>query len=346
MEIITKYLKKLYQFLKIHKSKWFIFILFSLVFFLIRFPYEEAVLYLINQLQKNTKSSIQLKYDNFYINPLGPSLVFNNPRILTPVNQSTFTAQQLSIRPSYKSLLQLKPGVVITLKQLDSMLNITIRKKQAEKDKSGWFTHIKTHNFTPSSLSSFSSVLSKIRGKINIDIEILIDPTFEIQPVGSWSINGENIHSQVFSYTFPGDVGTVSLPDFKWSRINSIGHIKKGQFTISDISLGEKKDAFQIKSRGIVSVNFTKQGFSKRVTPHFKSYNIGLNVLINEDLMPKLYDLNIFLSYIDKFKTTTPQGRRYLTHIKGNSANFFDPSSISKLPTLQEIQNPEDDEIF
>ena len=347
MKILKKYLNKLYQFFKIHKYKWLIFILFSLIFFLIRFPYEEAVLYIMNQLQEKTKSSIQLKYESFHINPLGPSLVFNNPKILMPTNQGTVTAQKLSIRPSYKSLLQLKPGVVITLKWLNSIFNVTIRKKQIKKNKSGWLTHIKTHNFDLSLLNTLSTIPLKIKGTINIDIEILVDPTFEAQPVGFLNLNGDNIQSQVFSYKFPGYIGTVSLPDFQWNRINFSGKMKLGEITISDISLGEKKDAFQVKSRGIISVDFIKQSFPKRIIPLFKSYSIGLDILTNEILKPKLYDLNIFLSYIDKFKNKIPQGQRYLLHIKGNNANFFDPSSISKLPTLQEIQNPkEDDDTF
>ena len=342
MEILQKSLKKLYQFLKTHKSKWLIFILFSVVFFLIRFPYEEAMLYLMNQLQEQTKSSIQLKYDSFYISPLGPALVFNNPKIITPVNQSTFTAQQLSVRPSYKSLLQLKEGVVITLKWPGSMLQSTIRKKQIKKDLSGWLFHLKTNNFNPSLLSAFVSLLSKTKGTVNIDMKILIDPTFETQPEGSWSFSGENIYSQAFSYTFPNGMDVITLPDFKWSRINSIGQIKKGEITLTDISFGEKKDVFQIKSRGVVSINFTKKGFSKKIRPHFKSYNLGLDVLIGEDWQQLERPLDLLLKNI---KSKTPQGWHYLGHLKGNTANFLNPPTpVSKLPTLQEIQNPADDD--
>ncbi len=344
MKILTKYIKILYQFLKHHKGKWLVFILFSIVFFLIRFPYEETVLYLMNQLQKQTKSSIQLRYDSFHINPLGPALVFSNPKIITPVNQSTFTAQQLNVRPSYKSLLQLKEGFVVTLKWPASTVKATIRKKQIKKDLSGWFLKLKTHNFNPSLIKAFVSPLSKTKGKINIDMEVVVDPTFETQPEGSWSLSGENIYSQAFSYTFPNGMDVISLPDFKWSRINSIGQIKKGEITISDISFGEKTDVFQIKSRGIVSVNFIKKGFSKKIRPLFKSYNLGLDILIGEDWQQLERPLDLLLKNI---KSKTPQGWHYLGHLKGNTANFLNPPTpVSKLPTLQEIQNPTDDETF
>lgn len=345
MGIIKKYIKKLYHFLKVHRVKWLIFFLITFLFFLIRFPYEEAMSYLMIQLQEQTKSSIQLRYDSFYINPLGPALVFNNPKIITPANQRTFTAQQLILRPSYKSLLQLKEGVIITLKWPGSILKSTIRKKQIKKDLSGWLFQLKAHNFNPSLLSAFVSIFSKTKGTINIDTEIFIDSDFETQPIGSWSLNGENIYSQAFSYTFPNGVDVISLPDFKWSRIHSTGEIKKGEITIANLSFGEKKDVFKIKSRGIISVDFKKQGLPKKTRPIFKNYNFGLDISIGEDWQQLERSLDLLLKNI---KSKTPQGWHYLGHLKGNTANFLNPPTpVSKLPTLQEIQNPvEEDETF
>ena len=336
MQTLKKYFQILYQFLKTHKSKWFVLIVLSGTFFLIRFPYEEAVLYLMNKVTEQTKFSIKLKYKSFYINPLGPSLVFNNPEILTTNQSTSFKAEQLSLRPSYTALLQLKTGGVITLKWPDSVLNMTIRKKQIEKNKPGWFIHIDTHNFNPVFLRFFIPILSKTSGKINLDMEMLLDPKFEKQPEGSWFLNGTDFHSQALSYTFPGAIGAISLPSFQWNRIHSNGEIRKGEIIISDIALGTKKDAFQLKTRGIISIDI-KKDFSKKIKPRLKNYNMGMEILINEDLKPKLYFLDLFFSSIE---SKTSQGWRYLGHIKGNTANFFDLSPVSQLPTLKEIQNP------
>ena len=335
------YLPALYKFLKKHKRKWVVFILLSCAFFLIRFPYEEAISYLIGQLRERTKSPIQFKYESFYIHPLGPSIVFKKPEILTSTTQTPFKAAELRLRPSYKALLQLKPGGIVTLKWPNSVLNVIVRKKQIKKDIEGWFMNVKAQNFNPSFLSSFIPILSKTTGKITLDIDLLLDPRFEIQPTGAWNITGYNVQNQALSYTFPGATGTISLPSFQWSQISSQGQMKEGETIISNVSFGEKKDAFQVKTRGIVSVNFIKQEFSKRIIPRLKSYNIGLEVLASEDLKPKLYFLDLFFSSV---ASETPQGWRYLAHIKGNAANFFDLSPVKQLPTLQEIQNPPDEE--
>ncbi|MYE07584.1 MAG: hypothetical protein F4X95_02375 [Oligoflexia bacterium] len=335
------YLPALYKFLKKHKRKWVVFILLSCLFFLIRFPYEEAISYLIGQLRDKTKSPIQFKYESFYIHPLGPAIVFKNPEILTPTTQTPFKAAELRLRPSYKSLLQLKPGGIVILKWPGSLLNVIVGKQQMEKDISGWFINIKAQNFNPSFLSSFLPILSKTKGKINLNIDLLLDPRFQIQPSGAWNITGYNIHSQALSYTFPGAIGTISLPAFQWSKVHSQGEMKKGDAIVSDASLGEKKDRFQIKTRGVMSVKFMKQGFSNKMIPRLKSYNIGLEILAEEDLKPKLYFLDILFSSV---ASETPQGWRYLAQLKGNVANFFDLSPVKQLPTLQEIQDPPEEE--
>ncbi len=340
---LKKYIHAVYLFLKKHKSKWILCILLSVVFILIRFPYEEAVLYLTNQVRERTKSSIQFKYESFYINPIGPTLVFKNSEILTLATQGVFKVDELKLRASYASLLQLKPGGIITLKWSDSVLNLTIRKKRLKKNQIGWFVHLKGQNFNPAFLSAFAPVLSKTTGKINIDMKMLLDPGFEIQPVGSWSVTGWKIQSQALSYKFPGTIGTISLPSFKWGSISSYGTVKEGEVIISEFFLGEKKDAFQIKSRGVIFVDFTKKGLSKAVKPLLKNYNVGLEILASEDLKPKLYFLDLFFSSVG---SQTPQGWRYLAQMKGNAVNFFDMAPVTQLPTLKEIQEPVNDPSF
>ena len=181
---------------------------------------------------------------------------------------------------------------------------------------------------------AFVSVLSHTKGKINLDMELWVDPLFKTQPEGSWQITGRDFQSQALSYTFPGDMGAISLPHFNWRNLSAEGRIKKGEISITDISCGDKKDSFQIQTRGIVSLNFTKQTFSKRITLNLKSYSLGVKVLVREELKNKLRFLDWFL---EETKSKTPEGWLYMAHIKGNRA-IFDPSPVDKLPTLSEIK--------
>lgn len=346
MNMLNTYIKKLYQFLKTHKSKWLVLIVFSLIFFLILFPYESAVLYLTNQLNKQTKSSVQLQYDSFFINPLGPRLVFKNPKIFMTGYQNAFTAKKLTLKPSYKSLLQLKIGGHIILQwSKGSSLSLTVRKTQIKRKKLGWLFHINAQNFNPFFLSAFFPIMSKMSGKINISIEAILDPLFETQPKGSWSIRGQNIQSRFSSYTIPNNptFGTIMFPYFKWSRIHSHGEIKNGEFIISDFSLGENKDTSQIRTRGIFRIDFKKHISSKRIRTQLRQYNIGLDMSLSEDMKNQFYpSLDLLLS---KIGAKTPQGWRYLGLIKGTSVSMPSPSPVSKLPTLQEIQNPKEPEL-
>lgn len=350
MNTLKKYLQILWQWLKTYKKRWFLCIILIGAIFLIRFPYEEAILYFINQINKQTKYSIQLKYENLYINPLGPTLVFNKPEILTTVSQDTFKAEQLSFRPSYKSLLQLKKGAVMTIKWPNSTLKMSVRKKslntrnqEGKKKKLGWFIHINTSNFNPAFLDSFIPALSKTKGNVNIDMQIMIDPEFRQQPEGQWNITGRNVYIQALSYTFPGKLlGGISLPSLQWSKINFQGQIKKSEVAISDLSLGGKTDDFQLKTRGILSIRFNPS-VTGQVRPNIKNYRLGVEILANENLKSQFYSLDLLFS---KIKSKTPKGWRYLGNIRGNMATLPSISPVSQLPTLKDIQNPPDNELF
>ena len=334
--MFKKYLFSLFRFLGTHKKKCFIFILLFLAFSLIRFPYNEVVSLVLNRMGE--KYSVHLKYRGFYINPLNFSLIFKEPEINTPFNTSVFTAKRMSMRLSYSSLLRLKPGVVLVLEWPDSYWNVMLSKKKVEKDKMGWQLQMKGSNFNPLVLQGFSPLFSKMTGKINFDIKALIDPDFEIQPEGSWTVKGVGFRSEPLSYTFPGHIGSISLPTIEWSGLSSEGQIKEGQLTISDLSFGKKKDPLSLRARGLISIDFTKRRLIRKVRPRLKSYNLGLEVLAEESMRAKSY------FYFFPRATQTPQGWR--AHIEGTADKFlrFDP--VAQIPTLEELKNSEQEDIF
>ena len=337
IQIIQKSLKALFMVFTNHKKKWLLFFLLSIVFLLIRFPYESAMLYLISQIQEQTKSAFQLKYESFYINPINPSLVFNKPKIIIKKNQNTLKAEQLKISPSYSSLVRGKVGGVANLKWANSILNITFRKKSTQEDKTGWLINIKSKDLDPSLLSAFASWLSNTKGKINLDMELFLDPLFKAQPQGFWHLTGQGFESQALSYTFPGDMGAISFPHFNWSQLKAEGQIKNGNISLNDVSFGTKTDSLQVQTRGVVSLTFSKQTYSKRIISRLKNYNIGVKILVKEDLEPKLRFLDWFLK---QTKSKTPHGYLYMAHIKGNSMNIPNVLAVDKLPTLNEIKKP------
>jgi len=340
MNILNKILIYIYKYLKIHKKKLFIFTLLTAVFFLIRFPYEEAMLYIVDQLKK--KAFVQLKYESFYINPIGLALVFKKPEITMSITQKPFTAEQLIIKPSYKAFLSLRAGAVITLKWPGSFLQVNAREispKLKEPDKI-WLIKVNASQLNPAYLKAFSPLLSNIKGSINIEATVNLDPNFTIQPEAYWKVNGTNLNVQAMSYALPGNsTGSISLPSLNWGRINSQGEFKDGEWIITDTTLGEKQDAFQIRTRGLIFMDLKKpkdSKFSKKVTTRLKYYNLGLEIFANEDFKSKLYFLDMFFKSIE---SKTDQGWRYLAHIKGNATHFPDLIPVTQLPTLKTIRD-------
>lgn len=339
MPILKIYLKKLWSWLKFHKKKWFIFFFLCAFFFVIQFPYEESIKYLTDKIRSETKSSFQLSYDSFYFNPLSLSLVFKNPKIQLHPGEQLLILKNLKISPSYRFLFTLKPGGKVILIGKNSTITFTFQKKNIEKSQPGWFITLSTDQWNPSDLSAVWPLLSKISGKINFYGELQLDPTFKSKPKGMWQLTGYNIQTKDFSYTFPGTIGTITLPDFQWGRLFSTGKIKKEEVWISDLIAGEQKDLFQIKTRGNLLLAFNKNIRAKFPKVYVKGYDMGLDILVDDDLRQKVYFLGLLFESV---ASQNPNGSwRYLARIKGNPANFFDLSPISSLPSLQEMQNPE-----
>ena len=334
------YLQKLWSWLKLHKKKWLIFLLLCAFFFVIQFPYEESIKYLTDRIRKETKSSFQFSYDSFYFNPLSLSLIFKNPKIQLQSDRPHLTLIKLKLSPSLRSLFTFKPGGTIDLIWKDSEVTLTIQKQNIEKDRPGWFIALSMYQWNPSDLSSIWPILSKVSGKINFHGEIQYDPTLAVKPKGTWQLEGSNIQSQDLSYTFPGTMGTINLPAFQWSRVFVAGRMKKDELSIPDFVAGENKDPFQIKTRGTILLAFSRNPRSPLPRTYIKSYDIGLDISAEDNLRQRLYFLDLFF---DSVASQTPSGSwRYLARIRGNQANFFDLSPISSLPSLQEMQNPDD----
>ncbi len=337
ISVITKYLGLVIGFFRVHKGKWIVFVLLIGFFFLIRFPYDSAVSVLLNKTLRSMDPNIHLSYNKFYFSLFGPSLVFDKPRIQFSRGHY-LKVNQIRVQPSYRALLSLKPGGVFIFKWKTNELVLIFRKINRGKLGSGVFFGLQTVQFNPSVLRTSWPLFSKVSGVIDWNMEIAWSVTGSPRASGFWNMSGKDLHVQALSYTFPGTIGTISLPTFHWGKLSSNGTIKKDVVSVSDLSLGSGKDSFQVKTRGIVALDLGRKAFTNRRGLFFNHYDIGLEILADEDLKSKLYFLDLFLSSVE-IKIDT--GSRYLARIKGNRANFFNLSSVSKLPTLQEIQNPD-----
>jgi len=324
-----------------YKKKWLVFILLSIFFFAWRFPYNESILYLIDKIRVTSGLGFYINYKKVYLSLLGPALVFEEPEIQLESTGDIFKVEEIHIYPSYKALMTLKAGVGLTLKWSDSEVSLIARKKRLNRETIGVLVSIKSARFDLSQLSDFFPIFSKISGYVRLNGDLWVDPEFNKPPEGSWRFSGRNVNSRALSYTFPGSIGTISLPTFQWSRFLSQGTIENGKILIAETSMGEKNDPFQIKTRGMIELNFFRQSFSQIPRIQLNNYTLGMEIITHSNIKSKLYFLDIFFSSVEE---KTSYGSHYLVLLQGNKANLFDMSQITKLPTLEEILEPPEPE--
>ena len=343
MNQIKKILKITKKWFYTYKKQCYVFLVLSVLFFFIQFPYNESILYLLDKAKEYSQFAFNMNYKSFYLNPIGgPAVVFKEPEIQMETTGQILKAEHLALYPSYKALLTFQPGGGFTIKWSDSELVFHIRKKKINKEKTGLLVSIKTNRLNIFHLRAFFPLLSKLSGFIRLNAELLIDPEFSQAPQGFWTLSAQNVKSRSLSYTFPGSIGTISLPAFQWNRIQSSGTMENGQIFITDTFIGEKADPFQIKTRGIVTLNYYPQSFSRVPRVQIRNYDLGMEIITHSNIKPRLYFLDILFSSVE---SKTAYGSHYLALLQGNSANFFNLSKISKLPTLEEIRNPPESEL-
>ena len=337
MQFFKKYLVIAWHGLKTYRLTILVFFLLFGLFLFIRFPYEKALSFALDRVFRQGMVPVQLYYDSVYISPIGPAIVFNHPRIQIDNSGKYLKLEQIKVSPNYRSLLSLRPGLVFIFKWSQNEALVSVRKTNWGSENLRLVFAVKA-NFNPSVLRSAWPLVSKLSGVFYVNTELIWEDTGgDIELSGFWSVQGGKIHVKALSYTFPGTIGTISLPSFHWSRFHSNGRIHKNSIMVSDLSIGGLKDIFQLKTRGIYQLGIVKKSFSPRPSIYLKSYDIGLDILVHEDLKTKLYFLDLILSSVEKKNNS---GSRYLARIKGNRVNFFNISSVSDLPTLKDIQNP------
>ena len=321
-----------------HRRKVLIFVCGALFFFLLKFPYNEAVFYLVRQVEERARGAFGFNYGSFYFTPWGPEVVFKEPEIRIRGLEGVIKVKELGLFPSYGALLSLRRGVGVVVRWQDaSELEVVIRERGLSRGREGFLITVRSSLFKLSHLKAWMPVLAKVSGYASFHFEFLVDSSFEEAPVGFWSFAGRNLSTQALSYTFPGNIGTISLPAFQWASARSTGTInREGRLRLVEAGIGVAQDPFQMKLRGVLEMDF-KSSFSLMPGVSLKNYDMALDILAAPDIKPKLYFLDILLSSVEN---KTAGGSRYLARLRGSKSGLFNLSRLSRWLTMQEMENP------
>ncbi|MCB0355578.1 MAG: type II secretion system protein GspN [Bdellovibrionales bacterium] len=321
--------QKLAQFIinifKFHKKKLLSIVFFALVFFLILFPYEDLSDLVTENVALATNNQVFITFDDLNLSLIpAPGLDMKGVKLELP-NLPPIEAQSLSLSPSIASLLAFKLGFVSNIKGLlDGDLQLVVKPGSKTEDKKIQLqaVDIEANNIQLSELKKYLNLPIQLKGKANLELNAELDPNFVEQPDGEASLMTEKL--RLPSTSLPTPFGELPFPEMNFEKLTLKGRLTGGDLIIEQFELGSIKDAFSMRLKGRLGLQLIKGPRGIAPLPGAFDLKAEINSKSRDNK-----DLQLFLSFLDKYKVTSGDTDRYLLRVKGR--NFQQNPDMSKL---------------
>ncbi len=318
-----KYLRMFLNFLKNNKKKVFLGFLAYVVFLFLLFPFSDLGSYVTTQIAKLTQNQVFLKFKELHFSLLpSPGLELTDVKA-QGIQFPPISADSVTVSPSIAGLLSFKPGVSLSAKGIfDGDLDLTTR--GGSKATSGALKQNITIDAEGIELSKLSQLLAlpmTLEGKMNLDSDAVIDPSFSEQPDAQVDLKATRIN--ITAASVPTPIGPLALPDTKLQELILKGQMNKGELNIEKAQIGSPSDELYAQVRGTMSLNFQSSGGQVNVNPG--AFDLTIQIKTKPSYQAKA---GLFLGFLDSYKKSeTPQGREYIFKVSG--ANFYGPPRMT-----------------
>lgn len=296
-------------------------ILFTLLFFLFRFPTEDLGDLVSTKVSEITQNQVFLQFSNFSFNITPPGLEFTEIFLETPFTPG-LSAEEISFTPSISALLSKKPyGSINARGLLSGDLSLSVKKGQPTE--LGNERQRLIMDIENMSLGAFRDLMKwslAIEGTLNLSADGQADLALTEQP--DVELNLDLAQFSLPPATINTMMGPITLPDMKLQQIHLKGRLSNGKFQIETGDIGKKQDDLFGKIKGFWNINIFMQG--GRPIPQFGSYDLDINLVTNKAFQSKA---SLFLSLLDQYKSSTSEGAQY--QFKVSASDLMSPPSIT-----------------
>lgn len=304
-------LSQFLQMIRNHKKQ-IVFAFFSFMFFLVfLFPFEDLSDYITEQIAKNTQNQVFVAFKDLGISIFPLGLSFKEVSVDTPF-VPTLKASTLNLAPSIASFLAFKPGFVANASGLfDGSAKLTYKTGKSEGDAPPrQLVDLELSKVSVGDLAKFAASPVPLQGKVDLNLNGEIDPTFRIQPTSEFAV--QMVPLSIPASTVPTVLGPLNVPALSFGKINLQGRLVGGELIIEESQIGQAGDSVSGRIKGKFNVTMVRSGAN--VVPRFGAYQLKLDLNVNREAEK---DLGIFLALYDKFRTLTGSGARYAFQLNG-----------------------------
>ena len=301
------YIIRFFRFIKNNFGKIVLTVLFFIVFTIILFPLGDLSDFISSKVSTLTGNQVYLQLDKIHINPLTASIGMENV-LLETKSIENLTIANLTAAPSILSLISKRPGGMLTAEGIlsgNAVIKVSPSASKNKTDQPKSNVEINLEKISLKDLRRTFNLSLPISGSLNMNAQALVDLAFTEQPDGDltatiqkFELAGGNINLQ--------DMGSLNLPEIKFSNVDLKSKFQAGRFVIENIRLGTATDDLSGTVKG--DVNIVIQNMNGQIFPVINGYTLTVELVAKQSFKERA---SFFLSFIDRFQSVDPAGTRY-----------------------------------
>lgn len=303
-------LKKLWHGFKKLRLALLLFVVSSIVFFVLLFPLNDLGDLITSQVGKLSHNQVYFQFDDLALSALPPGLQMSNVYVET-MQISGLKARDVTVLPFITGLLKGKPyGHVNATGILHGDVSLSVSSASpGEKGTERTTIELGAKKLSLKDIRSLLGLPFFIQGELNLDTKALADLTFQEQPdvdlniaLTKFELPPTNVNTMF---------GPLTLPELKLKQIELKGRLSGGTFIIEKGELGQAGDELQASLKGQIKISLLNMG--GQIVPQIGSYNLDVDLRTQKSFQDKA---NLFLSFLQshqkspgqyKFKMASPQ---------------------------------------
>lgn len=321
-------IRAFFLFLKFHFFK-ILFTFFATLFFLLAlFPFSDLSDVISVQISKATQGQIFVQFETLGIS-LFPDTGLNltNLSVETP-SFGPLNVDELTFFPSIPGLIFQTPSGRMKLRGiLKGDLDVALTSgKKTDLGNSTLNVRLQGQSIVLNDLGRIANLPISFNGQLDLNLSGFAEPTFAEQPEVDVELKIDRL--EIPPATLESQMGPISLPDLRISKLELKGRLTGGRFNIEKGTLGAAQDDIFGTIKGGVSLTFQNQGGGINIIPG--SYNIESDLTMSSGFEARAKSpLSFVFLLLDNYKSAAANGTRYA--FKATGSGPHSPPSLSAL---------------
>jgi len=314
-------IRKAFRLLFSSKLKIFVMLLSTLVFLVVLFPTNDLGDLVSTQVARLSGNTLFLQFEELKMSLFPAPGMKVEQVFVEAAGLPGVAAREITFTPSVGGLIAQKPYGSVSAKGLFKG-NLQVQVKSGSRSENGverQKVEIHAQKLSLQELREVARLPVVMRGQLDLDTQALIDLSFMEQPDMDINLNIRQFELPPSNVMTP--MGPLTLPDLKLSSVELKGRLAGGRLIIENGRIGNESDELRGTITGNLDLTLLNNGGG--LSPVLGGYTFNVDLKAKRNFQDRA---NLFLTFIDAYKTPTSEGAEY--KFKVSAASTLVPPSI------------------